>query len=415
MALLNYYPTDTQIVEEVDAATGAKSYYLIYSLSKDLVPEGMTYRYKVNNLSEISDTAGVVKPNIVINNDNGEYSIVSGKLNNITLDDYSNSFYFGTHTQLRSVYSALEIGEAEAGAESYDYLIQALNYEAKDAPWLLSQDGKGRYDYLAVVFEAAIEGRTARESDLRKTTWWKTHDATERAAIKLKHQDPAAYSKNAMTTRQSVIQKMVDAGIQTLDPGLIDKIVEQKQLGKITDSDLELTISKLANPRIRYELNTEIKAALEGKTLEVIEQTKAIENTITAILGPGIADKFNLDDLANRYAANPIWFQEEFLPSLQDQFQSKYSQYKGTNVKSYEDIAPEYRGEWEGVTGQLPDETSAAWRQFLATNDIAERRDIAFAEAAKLGTQTYRDYVKRDMEVKFGKAGQRAVGGGRFQ
>lgn len=405
-------PSDTELWQEIDN-DGTISYYLVYQLpseAKSLSPNlsNFTWRYKVTDLKEIT-ASGTLKPDVIFKR-NGDLFTIEGR-SSISGEDYNNSFYFGNHTQLSAIR-----GQVEDGAVGYDYFIEALNTEAKTQPWLFSiNPTTGQYDYLAVVIEAALEGRTARESELSQTYWWQTHTELERQALRDQAKDPKTFAQNSMTVRQNVIQKMVDAGIQTLDPGLIDKIVEKVNLGTLTDSQLELTISKLANPRIRFELNPEIKAALEGKTLEVIEQTKAIENTITAILGPGIADKFNLDDLANRYAANPIWFQEEFLPSLQDQFQSKYSQYKGTNVKSYEDIAPEYRGEWEGVTGQLPDETSAAWKQFLATNDIAERRDIAFAEAAKLGTQTYRDYVKRDMEVKFGKAGQRAVGGGRFQ
>ena len=63
----------------------------------------------------------------------------------------------------------------------------------------------------------------------------------------------------------------------------------------------------------------------------------------------------------------------------------------------------------------MPDETSPAWQKFFATNDVKEREDIAFGEAAKLGTQTYRDTLAAKMEKSFGRAGQRATGGGRFQ
>ena len=51
----------------------------------------------------------------------------------------------------------------------------------------------------------------------------------------------------------------------------------------------------------------------------------------------------------------------------------------------------------------------------MATNDVKEREDIAFEEAARLGTQTYRDRVKADLTKAFGQAGQRATGGGRYQ
>jgi hypothetical protein len=190
---------------------------------------------------------------------------------------------------------------------------------------------------------------------------------------------------------------MMAAGITELDPKVIDAITQKYQYGTFTDDDITKTLQKLANPLIRYTLDPEVKAALEGKTLETIELTRQMENTINSILGPGVADNYNLEQLTANLQDNPTAFYQEFLPKLQDQFQ-----------------APELRTEWENITGAKPDEQSAQWNQFIATNDVAERKDIAFAAAAELGSQTYRDQFKSDMERVFGKAGARSTGGGRF-
>lgn len=408
MALLNTLPTDTQIVEEIDA-NGNKAYYAVYSLSRDLISEGLTYRYKVDDLKTISDTTGVVKPDVVVNLTEDGIEIVSGSFEGITEEDYNNSFYFGNVTQLSAI-----SGNVEVGAESYDFLIEALEQESKYKPYLMSTDAKGRYDYLAVVVEAALEGRTARESELAQTTWWKTHTATERQEMLFAHQDPATFSQRGIKKREDIISRMMAAGITELDPKVIDAITQKYQYGTFTDDDITKTLQKLANPLIRYTLDPEVKAALEGKTLETIELTRQMENTINSILGPGVADNYNLDQLTADLQDNPTAFYQEFLPKLQDQFQARFTQYKGTNVKGYEEIAPELRTEWQSITGAAPDERSAQWNQFIATNDVAERKDIAFAAAAETGSQTYRDQFKSDMERVFGKAGARSTGGGRF-
>jgi len=408
MALLNTLPTDTQIVEEIDA-NGNKAYYAVYSLSRDLISEGLTYRYKVDDLKTISDTTGVVKPDVVVNLTEDGIEIVSGSFEGITEEDYNNSFYFGNVTQLSAI-----SGNVEVGAESYDFLIEALEQESKYKPYLMSTDAKGRYDYLAVVIEAALEGRTARESELAQTTWWKTHTATERQEMLFAHQDPATFSQRGIKKREDIISRMMAAGITELDPKVIDAITQKYQYGTFTDDDITKTLQKLANPLIRYTLDPEVKAALEGKTLETIELTRQMENTINSILGPGVADNYNLDQLTADLQDNPTAFYQEFLPKLQDQFQARFTQYKGTNVKGYEEIAPELRTEWQSITGAAPDERSAQWNQFIATNDVAERKDIAFAAAAETGSQTYRDQFKSDMERVFGKAGARSTGGGRF-
>ena len=408
MGLINTLPEDTQVVEEIDA-NGNKAYYVVYSLSKDLISEGLTYRYYVDDLATISDTLGTVKPDVVVNISDDTVTVVSGSFDGITEDEYFNSFYFGKVTQLTAI-----SGQVEEGAKSYDYLIEALETEAQYKPYLMSKDAKGRYDYLAVVIEAALEGRTARDAELAQTTWWKQHTETERQAMSLAHSDPATFSANVIRTREDIVTRMLAAGITELDSKLIDTIANKVSYGTFTDNDLTKTIEKLANPLIRYELDPEVKAALEGKTLQTIELTKQIENTINAILGPGVADKFNLDQLLADYQNNPTAFNNEFLPKLQDQFQAKFSQYEGTNIKAYEDIAPGFRTEWEGITGAKPDETTAEWLQFVATNDVGERQDIAFGAAAKTGSEAYKNKVIEDMEGVFGKSGARSTGGGRF-
>lgn len=302
MALLNTLPTDTQIVEEIDA-NGNKAYYAVYSLSRDLISEGLTYRYKVDDLKTISDTTGVVKPDVVVNLTEDGIEIVSGSFEGITEEDYNNSFYFGNVTQLSAI-----SGNVEVGAESYDFLIEALEQESKYKPYLMSTDAKGRYDYLAVVVEAALEGRTARESELAQTTWWKTHTATERQEMLFAHQDPATFSQRGIKKREDIISRMMAAGITELDPKVIDAITQKYQYGTFTDDDITKTLQKLANPLIRYTLDPEVKAALEGKTLETIELTRQMENTINSILGPGVADNYNLDQLTADLQDNPTAF-----------------------------------------------------------------------------------------------------------
>jgi len=410
--LIPELPVDTQVWQEINEA-GQSVYYLVYQLPPEaaaLSPglENFTFRYKVRDLKEIAQIGTTVTPDVIVRK-NGEVYDIEGNTT-IDVDDYVNSFYFGTHTQLASIR-----GQVEDGAAGFDYFIESLEQEAKYKPYLFSKNAQGQYDYLAVVLEAAKEGRTAREAELAQTTWWKTHTASERQEMLFAHQDPATFSKRGIQTREDIISKMMAAGITELDPKVIDAITQKAQYGVFDDNDVQDTINKLANPLIRYTLDPEVKAALEGKTLETVELTRQIENTINSILGPGVADNYNLEQLLADYQDNPTAFTQEFLPKLQDQFQTKFTQYEGTNVKAYEDIAPGLRSEWQSITGQRADETTAAWNQFIATNDVAERRDIAFAFAAEFGSQTYRDQFKQDMESAFGKAGARSTGGGRFK
>ena len=155
----------------------------------------------------------------------------------------------------------------------------------------------------------------------------------------------------------------------------------------------------------------EVAAVIEGKPLNVIQATSAVANDIDSILGPGASANADLESIANEREANPYWYAETYIPSLEEAFAAKYPQYKDTNVNKYSTAAPQWRYEWKNLVGQDPDEQSSVWTQFISTNDIKEREDIAFKYAAELGTQTYQDKAVADLEGVFGQPGQRVTGG----
>jgi len=249
--LIPQLPSDTQVWQEINES-GQSIYYLVYKLPQeaaDLSPglENFTLRYKVKDLKSIAAT-GTVTPDVVVTK-NGEVYSTEGR-SNITVDDYTNSFYFGDHTQLATIH-----GGMEAGAVGYEYFIEALEQESKYKPYIFSKNAAGQYDYLAVALEAAKEGRTARESELAQTTWWKKHTATERQEMSFAHKDPASFSQRGIKTREEIIGKMLSAGITELDPAVIDAITQKKQYGIFDDTDINNTINKLANPLIRFTLD----------------------------------------------------------------------------------------------------------------------------------------------------------------
>jgi len=200
-------------------------------------------------------------------------------------------------------------------------------------------------------------------------------------------------------------------GVQTIDPNLVTTLATHSMMGTSGYSDLQKIYDKLTNDRLPYSLPDEVAAVIEGKPLEVIQSTSAVANDIDSILGPGASANADLESIANEREANPFWYAETYIPSLEEAFAAKYPQYKDTNVNKYSTAAPQWRYEWKNLVGQDADEQSAVWTQFISTNDIKEREDIAFKYAAEIGTQTYQDKVVADLEGVFGQPGQRVTGG----
>ena len=390
-------PTDYEVVQADD------QFWLLAFLE---VPSGesFTWRYLIEDPLEILEKIPgniTLTPNTVISN--GEVVESAGQ---VTTDMWNNSFNFGTVNQLYAI-----TNEMEEGATSYDYLVKTIKEEAKTAPWLLSTDENGNYDYLAVALEAAQEGRTPRDAELMNTTWYRTHDANQRAAVKLKAQDPATYQTNYDAKYDQIVGDLMMNGVQTIDPNLVTTLATHSMMGTSGYSDLQKIYDKLTNDRLPYSLPDEVAAVIEGKPLNVIQATSAVANDIDSILGPGASANADLESIANEREANPFWYAETYIPSLEEAFAAKYPQYKDTNVNKYSTAAPQWRYEWKNLVGQDPDEQSSVWTQFISTNDIKEREDIAFKYAAELGTQTYQDKAVADLEEVFGQPGQRVTGG----
>ena len=390
-------PADYEVVQADD------QFWLLAFLE---VPTGesFTWRYLIEDPLEILEKIPgniTLTPNTVVSN--GEVVESAGQ---VTTDMWNNSFNFGTVNQLYAITNKME-----EGATSYDYLVETIKEEAKTAPWLLSTDENGNYDYLAVALEAAQEGRTPRDAELMNTTWYRTHDANQRAAVKLKAQDPATYQTNYDTTYDQIVGDLMMNGVQTIDPNLVTTLATNSMMGTQGYSDLQKIYDKLTNDRLPYSLPDEVAAVIEGKPLEVIQSTSAVANDIDSILGPGASANADLESIANEREANPYWYAETYIPSLEEAFAAKYPQYKDTNVNKYSTAAPQWRYEWKNLVGQDADEQSAVWTQFISTNDIKEREDIAFKYAAELGTQTYQDKAVADLEGVFGQPGQRVTGG----
>jgi hypothetical protein len=390
-------PADYEVVQADD------QFWLLAFLE---VPTGesFTWRYLIEDPLEILEKIPgniTLTPNTVVSN--GEVVESAGQ---VTTDMWNNSFNFGTVNQLYAITNKME-----EGATSYDYLVETIKEEAKTAPWLLSTDENGNYDYLAVALEAAQEGRTPRDAELMNTTWYRTHDANQRAAVKLKAQDPATYQTNYDATYDQIVGDLMMNGVQTIDPNLVTTLATNSIMGTPGYSDLQKIYDKLTNDRLPYSLPDEVAAVIEGKPLNVIQATSAVANDIDSILGPGASANADLESIANEREANPYWYAETYIPSLEEAFAAKYPQYKDTNVNKYSTAAPQWRYEWKNLVGQDPDEQSSVWTQFISTNDIKEREDIAFKYAAELGTQTYQDKAVADLEEVFGQPGQRVTGG----
>ena len=390
-------PADYEVVQADD------QFWLLAFLE---VPTGesFTWRYLIEDPLEILEKIPgniTLTPNTVVSN--GEVVESAGQ---VTTDMWNNSFNFGTVNQLYAITNKME-----EGATSYDYLVETIKEEAKTAPWLLSTDENGNYDYLAVALEAAQEGRTPRDAELMNTTWYRTHDANQRAAVKLKAQDPATYQTNYDATYDQIVGDLMMNGVQTIDPNLVTTLATNSIMGTPGYSDLQKIYDKFTNNRLPYMLPDEVAAVIEGKPLNVIQATSAVANDIDSILGPGASANADLESIANEREANPYWYAETYIPSLEESFAAKYPQYKDTNVNKYSTAAPQWRYEWKNLVGQDPYEQSSLWTQLISTNDIKEREDIAFKYAAELGTQTYQDKAVADLEGVFGQPGQRVTGG----
>lgn len=263
----------------------------------------------------------------------------------------------------------LGVGDAAdiLNANPYYALLTQLDAEADVRPWLREPD------VLALITEAAIEGRQVSLAELQQTRWWSTQNETQRMWATLMESDPQTAQQMleaATIDTRSVLEQFGSAS----PPPDITRWLAQKVIsGEWSQEKYLQQVKALADPYSGIRLDPSLARVVGGRQLDTATREREnVRSLVQQYLGPvhGAWSDSQLASWAGRFRNDPD-ARDELVQMLRQQRLALFPEYENPNL-TYEDIAGPWRGVVQQVWGQQADETDPLFSQLVRINDLNE-------------------------------------------
>ncbi len=289
-----------------------------------------------------------------------------------------------------------EIPDPGEGVHPFDAILTNFETEVKVKPWLADPE------ILALWAGAAIEGRSVSSAELQGSEWWRTHSNLEREWLSLNASDPATAAKLIEDNRLQVNSLLQAAGVDNASIELINFIADRWTNGSWTEVKTLTQIQGLGDPLARVILDPELEVFRQG--LDTIKgREEEVRSTIQRWLGPALSVGWT-DDIITRWAGelrnNPD-AETELLEVLRGQRLALFPEYENPNL-TYDDIAAPWRGVWQQLWGQVPDETDALFTRIVRLNDLEGASQILRTKGIETGNASVVQDLLSDVGGVFG-------------
>lgn len=299
---------------------------------------------------------------------------------------------------------------ANLSAHPFDAFVANFQTEANVRPWLRDPE------VLALTTRALLEGRTVTQGELAGTNWWKTTNDAERQWASTAASDPATAQQKINDGRVQTSQILGQLGVANPPAGLTDWMADQVTSGKWTQTYLQQQLSKLADPYASGDLDPEVVQHAGGTSLaSQTDNTSKVDGLLSTWLGPVGAAGWTQqmkDDAAGKIRNDPTGAAEDALvKQLQQQRLALIPEITDPNV-SYDAAAAPWRGQFQQIWGQPPDENDPLFQQVIRTGAAAPTKDgstglsgvqqLLLSEGLKRGVGTVTDKALSDLGQAFG-------------
>lgn len=266
-----------------------------------------------------------------------------------------------------------QLGGIHAGAAEdpfgnpYRSFIEQLEREAEVRPWLNDPD------MLAVMFEAALEGRSVSTAELMQTEWWRTHNETQRTWLTLVESDPMTAQSLTETARLNTRSLLEQMGMTSPPEDIVNFLAAQRLTGQWTEEKYRQQLTAIADPQSGQPIDSALRQLISGRQLDTtMVSEEEVRQDVARWLGPlyGSWSDSQITYWAGRIRNDPD-AREELVNVLRGQRQALFPEYENPML-TYEDISAPWRNMWQNQWGQLPDETDPLFQEILRMNDYAE-------------------------------------------
>ena len=268
--------------------------------------------------------------------------------------------------------------------------VETITEQSQVAPWITDPE------MLALIAEAAVEGRTVSDAEWQTTNWYKTHSEAEREWLRTYYEDPSTAAQSITDGQIAIANALQASGVANAPEALVNWIADKFVTGQWTQNYTTEQISLFADPYATGKRDTDFESYLTSTAITGVDRTSQREAEVRELyaqyLGPvlGKITDSEAAELAGRLRNDPD-FKDQLIAGLKQSRLAAFSNYTNPEL-TYEDIARPWRNLTASVWGQSADETQGWWQEMVKTNDFAKAEETLRTKGLELDvTQVTQD------------------------
>jgi len=301
----------------------------------------------------------------VVGNDAKKAGLLTADAPNATLNAEVNKAFFDS--------VAVLAGNTDQLSSEIDHpfasFTDTLQKQIQVAPWLAENEA------IALLAEAAVEGRTVTNAEWQTTTWYKEHSDSERNWLETYNSDPATASQLISDTQLAVQNSLQASGVSNAPEALTDWVANKFVSGQWTEAYTSEQIGLFADPYAEGTRDTQFENYLSSTAITGVDRTtqreREVEELFNTWLGPTLGKLTDNEkaEIAGRLRDDPD-YKDTLVGSLKQSRLAAFGSYTNPEL-TYEDIARPWRNLTTSVWGQTADETQGWWQDMIKSNDYA--------------------------------------------
>jgi len=268
--------------------------------------------------------------------------------------------------------------------------VETITEQSQVAPWITDPE------MLALIAEAAVEGRTVSDAEWQTTNWYRTHSESEREWLRTYYEDPSTAAQSITDGQIAIANALQASGVSNAPEALVNWIADKFVTGQWTQNYTTEQISLFADPYATGKRDTDFESYLTSTAITGVDRTSQREAEVRELyaqyLGPvlGKVTDSEAAELAGRLRNDPD-FKDQLVAGLKQSRLAAFSNYTNPEL-TYEDIARPWRNLTASVWGQSADETQGWWQEMVKTNDFAKAEETLRTKGLELDvTQVTQD------------------------
>ena len=248
--------------------------------------------------------------------------------------------------------------------------VETVGEQAQVAPWITDPE------MIALIAEAAVEGREVSDAEWQTTNWYQTHNETEREWLRTYYSDPSTAAQLTTDAQIAVANSLQAAGVSNAPEALINWVAGKFVSGQWSQAYTTEQVSLFADPYATGKRDESFENYLSSTALTGVDRTTEREREVRELygkwLGPSLGKLTDNEvaEIAGRLRDDPE-YQDQLVQSLKQSRLAAFSNYTNPEL-TYEDIARPWRNLTTSVWGQTADETQGWWQDMVKSNDFTK-------------------------------------------